>query len=79
MPNQGKDEVNNLINGVIGGNQSKTDSITKEQSDTVETVLNGIISSTKTVKDTTQTDNTTQAVKNVIGGLFGEKKKDTTN
>ena len=29
--NQGKKEVSNLINDVIGGNQSKTDSLKKEQ------------------------------------------------
>jgi hypothetical protein len=75
--NQGKKEVTNLISDIIGGNQSKTDSIKKEQNDAVENVLNDILKSSKTPKDSTKTDNTTETVKNVLGGLFGKKKKDT--
>ncbi|WP_298532812.1 AsmA-like C-terminal region-containing protein [uncultured Algibacter sp.] len=77
--NQGKAEVNNLINDVIGENQSKTDSIKKEQNNTVENVLNDIIKSGKTPKDSAKTDQTTEAVKNVLGGLLGKSKKDTVN
>lgn len=77
--NQGKDEATNLINGIIGGNQSKTDSIKKEQNNAVENVLNGIISSNKVTKDSTKMSQTSETVKSVIGGLFGKKKKDTLN
>jgi hypothetical protein len=75
--NQGKKEVTNLISDIIGGNQSKTDSIKKEQNDAVGNVLNDILKSSKTPKDSTKTDNTTETVKNVLGGLLGKKKKDT--
>ena len=75
--NQGKKEVTNLINNVIGGNQTKTDSLKKEQSNAVESVLNNIIKPNKTSKDSTKNDHTTKAVKNVLGGLFGKKKTDT--
>ena len=77
--NQGKKEVSNLINDVIGGNQTKTDSLKKEQNNAVENVLNDIIKSNKTPKDSTKTDNTTEAVKNVLGGLLRKKKTDTIN
>lgn len=77
--NQGKKEVTNLISDVISGNQTKTDSLKKEQNNTVESVLNDIVKPNKTPKDSTKTDNTTEAVKNVLGGLFGKKKTDTIN
>lgn len=77
--NQGKDEVSSLINEVIGGNKTKTDSIKEEQNNTVEHVLNDIINSNKTPLDSAKTDQTTETVKNVLGGLLGKKKKDTVN
>ncbi|MEC3905754.1 AsmA-like C-terminal region-containing protein [Tamlana sp. 2201CG12-4] len=77
--NDGKDKVNDLISDVIGGNQSKTDSIKKEQNDAITDVLTDIIGDKKSSNDSTKTDNTTEAVKNVLGGLLGKKKKDTVN
>lgn len=77
--NQGKKEVTNLIHDVIGGNQSKTDSLKTEQNNAVENVLNDIMKSSKTPKDSTKTDNTTETIKNVLGGLLGKKKTDTIN
>ena len=68
-----------MISDVISGNQTKTDSLKKEQNNTVERVLNDIVKPNKTPKDSTKTDNTTEAVKNVLGGLFGKKKTDTIN
>ncbi|GAA3602230.1 AsmA-like C-terminal region-containing protein [Flavivirga amylovorans] len=73
--NKGKDKVKDLISGVIGGNKSKTDSIKKEQSSSVEKVLGDIIKSKKTPKDSTKTDATKDAVKNALGGLLGGRKK----
>ncbi|WP_203256272.1 AsmA-like C-terminal region-containing protein [Hyunsoonleella ulvae] len=76
--NQGKDKVKDLIGGVIGGNKTKTDSIKKEQDNVVKDVLNDIIK--KKTQDSTTTDNTKStedAIKNVLGGLLGKKKKDT--
>ncbi|TWO32101.1 AsmA family protein [Seonamhaeicola sediminis] len=76
--NQGKDKVKDLIGDVIGGNKTKTDSIKKQQNNTVETVLNDILKN-KTPQDSTATDSTKatkKIIKNVLGGLIGNKKKD---
>lgn len=74
--NQGKDKVKDLIGDVIGGNKTKTDSIKKEQGNTVETVLKDIIS--KKPQDSTKVDSTKsteKVIKDVLGGLLGNKKK----
>lgn len=72
--NQGKDKVKDLIGDVIGGNKTKSDSIKKEQNNTVEGVLGGILGNKKTT-DSTKTNTTEETVKNVLGGLLGGKKK----
>ncbi len=71
--NQGKDKVKDLIGDVIGGNKTKSDSIKKQQNNTVENVLKDIIGNKKT--DSTKTNSTEETVKNVLGGLLGNKKK----
>ncbi len=74
--NQGKDNVKDLIGDVIGGNKTKTDSIKKEQGNTVENVLKDIIS--KKPQDSTKVDSTKsteKVIKDVLGGLLGGKKK----
>ena len=80
--NQGKDKLNNLIGDVIGGNKSKVDSLKTQQNNTVKDVLGDIMGSNKTNTDSTTTNpKTTDAVKNVLGGLLNKKKKvqDTIN
>ncbi len=75
--NQGKDKVKDLIGDVIIGNKTKTDSIKKEQDNSVKDVLNDIIK-TKTPQDTTVSGTTKPAekvIKDVLGGLLGSKKK----
>ncbi|TBN02393.1 AsmA family protein [Hyunsoonleella flava] len=75
--NQGKDKVKDLIGDVIGGNKTKTDSIKKEQDNVVKDVLNDIVKS-KPQQDSTKVDSTNsteKAIKNVLGGLLGNKKK----
>ncbi len=75
--NQGKDKVKGLIGDVIGGNKTKTDSIKKEQDNVVKDVLNDIIKS-KPQQDFPKVDSansTKKAIKNVLGGLLGNKKK----
>lgn len=75
--NQGKDKVKDLIGNVIGGNKTKTDSIKKQQDNTVNDVLNDIIKSKKP-QDSIATDgakSTEKVIKNVLGGLLGGKKK----
>ncbi|MBC3758108.1 AsmA family protein [Hyunsoonleella sp. SJ7] len=77
--NQGKDKVKDLIGDVIGGNKTKTDSIKKQQNNTVNDVLKDIIK-TKTPQDST-VNSTEKVINNVLGGLLGVKKKqkDTIN
>ncbi|WP_242156876.1 AsmA-like C-terminal region-containing protein [Aestuariivivens sediminis] len=77
--NQGKDKVQSLIGHVIGGNQTKTDSLKKEQDQTINKVLQDIVGSRSTPDSTTSS--TTNTVKNVLGGLFQKKNKpkDTVN
>ena len=75
--NQGKDKVKDLIGDVIIGNKTKTDSIKKEQDNTVKDVLNDIIK-TKTPQDSTVSGTTKPAekvIKDVLGGLLGSNKK----
>ncbi|GAA4971586.1 AsmA-like C-terminal region-containing protein [Algibacter aquimarinus] len=75
--NQGKDKVKDLIGDVIGGNKTKTDSLKKEQNNSVTDVLTDILKSKKP-QDSTATDTTkssTKVIKNVLGGLLGSKKK----
>ncbi|WP_396602230.1 AsmA-like C-terminal region-containing protein [Algibacter sp. R77976] len=79
--NQGKDKVKDLIGDVIGGNKTKTDSVKQKQNDAIKEVLGDIIGGNKTT-DTTKTTTTPntktqETVKNVLGGLFGKKEKDT--
>ncbi|MDD7884422.1 AsmA family protein [Flavivirga sp. 57AJ16] len=76
--NQGKGKVKDLISGVIGGNKTKTDSIKKEQKKSVKDVLGDIVGTNKNQQtDSTKTTTTKDAVKNVLGGLLGGKKKKT--
>ncbi|MBU3821932.1 AsmA family protein [Flavobacteriaceae bacterium XHP0103] len=91
--NQGKDKVNSMLGDLISGNKSKTDSIKTQQNNSVKDVLGGLMGTTqegkkndsadtKTVDTTkTKTNTTTDAVKNVLGGFLGGKKKpkDTVN
>ena len=78
--NQGKDKVKDLIDDVIGGNKTKTDSVKQKQNDAVQDVLGSILKGSKKA-DSTKTNTTEDAVKNILGGLLGNKKKkqDTIN
>ena len=86
--NQGKDKVTDMLGDIIGGNKTKTDSIKKGQNSVVNDVLKDIMGNKPKSKDTTttktdsiKTNPTTEAVKNVLGGLLSKKKKtkDTIN
>lgn len=79
--NQGKDKVSTMLGNLIGGNKTKTDSIKKEQTNSVKNVLEDIVGGNKTKKDSTKTNTTNNTVKNVLGGLLNKKKKtkDTVN
>ncbi|KAA5820501.1 AsmA family protein [Algibacter amylolyticus] len=79
--NQGKDKVKDLIGDVIGSNKTKTDSVKTQQNNAIKDVIGGIIGSNKTTDSTktstTGNTKTQETVKNVLGGLFGKKEKDT--
>ena len=75
--NQGKDKVKSLIGNVIGGNKTKTDSLSNEQNNTVKDVLKSIVKK-KAPEDSTKTNTTTtteKTIKNALGGLLGGRKK----
>ncbi|GAB1857008.1 AsmA-like C-terminal region-containing protein [Flavobacteriaceae bacterium MHTCC 0001] len=75
--NQGTNKVKDLIGNVIGGNKTKSDSLQKEQSSSVQGVITDILKSKKPQDSTTTntTNSTEKAIKNVLGGLLGSKKK----
>lgn len=73
--NEGKDKVTNMLGDLIGGNQTKTDSLKNEQNNAIKDVLGTIVGDSKTSSDSTKTNTTKDAVKNVLGGLLGKKKK----
>ncbi|MCL5127604.1 AsmA-like C-terminal region-containing protein [Algibacter sp. L4_22] len=78
--NKGKDQVTDLIGGIISGNKTKTDSTKTEQTNAVKDVLGGILGNKTTQTDSTKTTSnttTTNAVKNVLGGFLKKKTKDT--
>ena len=79
--NQGKDKAKNMLEDLIGNNKTKTDSIKKEQNNTVNSVLKDIIGSQNTKTDSTKNNTTKNVVKNVLGSLLNkkEKGKDTLN
>ncbi|KJD35480.1 membrane protein [Tamlana sedimentorum] len=72
---QGKSKVKDMLGGLIGSNNTKTDSIKSEQKSTVTNVLQDIVSSKSTTRDSTQNNSTKETVKNVLGGLFSKTKK----
>ena len=73
--NKGKDKVSDLIDDVISGNKTKTDSVKQQQQNkVVKDVLGSIIGGGKKT-DSTTTNDTSNTVKNVLGGLLRSKKK----
>ncbi len=79
--NQGKDEANKLLDGLLNTNKTKTDSSETNQNNTVKNVLNDIVGGKKTDSSKTKQQTTTNNVKNALEGLLGGKKKpkDTTS
>ncbi|MFH4968570.1 AsmA-like C-terminal region-containing protein [Gaetbulibacter sp. M240] len=73
--NTGKDKVKSMLGNLIGTNQTKSDSLKQEQSNSVKTVLGDLVGSKDTETDSTKTGTTKETVKNVLGGLLGKKKK----
>lgn len=73
--NAGKDKVKGMLGNLIGDNQTKSDSLKKEQSSAVKNVLGDLVGSKETTTDSTKTSTTKETVKNVLGGLLNKKKK----
>ena len=80
--NKGKNKVSNLLQNALGGTQTKdsTKTNSKQPQAVAKDVINGIIGSGKNKpQDTTANPGTKtevkEAVKDVLGGLFGKKKK----
>lgn len=78
--NKGKDQIRDVIGDILEGNKNKTDS-TEIKKDPVKNVLNDIIKSNQTPKDTSS-NNAGNPIKDVLGGILGNKKnqkQDTIN
>lgn len=78
--NQGKEEIKDILNDVLGGNNNETDSTKTETNNPVKDVLDGIIGGNQSQIDTTSA-NSGNPIKDVLGGILGgsKKKKDTVN
>ncbi|WP_452225168.1 AsmA family protein [Lacinutrix chionoecetis] len=77
--NNGKDKIKDLLGG-LGGNQTATDSTKTQNNTPVKDVIKDIISggNTPSTNPNNPTDSTKQpgnVVKDVLGGIFGKKKK----
>jgi hypothetical protein len=72
--NQGKDEIKDLLGGVLGGKTNPNDTIITKPKDPVKDVLDGIIGGSPKQNDSTKTSPKNQ-VKDVLGGILGNKKK----
>ena len=70
---KGKDKVKDLLKDVIGSNNQKADSAKQKQNEAIKDVLGDVLEDHKT--DPTKPTTTGGAVKDVLGGLFGNKKK----
>ncbi len=78
--NQGKDEIKDLLGGVLGGKTNPNDTTKTKPKDPVKDVLDGIIGVKSQQKDSAKT-NPKNPVKDVLGGILSGKKKpkDTVN
>ncbi|WP_282074544.1 AsmA-like C-terminal region-containing protein [Maribacter aquivivus] len=89
---KGTDKAKDLIGGLISGNKTTTDSTSQKTTDTktaAKDILGEILSTKKdtasatAVKKDSTPVKTEEAVKekakDILGGLFGKKKKDSTN
>ncbi|WP_452231018.1 MULTISPECIES: AsmA family protein [unclassified Lacinutrix] len=85
--NQGTQQLQDLIGDALGGTKPKTDSTKTQNSNPIKNVLNDIIggntantnNTDSTNTETTPTKPTVEdGVKDILGGLFGGKKKKET-
>ena len=75
LVNKGKDEIKDLLGGVLEGKTNPGDTTKTKTKDPVKDVIGGIIGSGTKQNDTTKTS-TKNTVKDVLGGILtGNKKK----
>jgi len=77
---EGEAQLMGLIGNVLGGNTKETDTTSTQQNNAVNNVLGSILGETTKNTDSTKSNSTENAVKGILGGIFGKKKKkDTIN
>jgi len=85
--NQGRDKATDLIGGLLADNRTKKDSISRKDSTRadIKDVLGGVLTTNTKKKDTAMADTipakkdpVESTARNILGGLLGKKKKDTT-
>ncbi|WP_055443716.1 AsmA-like C-terminal region-containing protein [Lacinutrix himadriensis] len=85
--NQGTQQLQDLIGDALGGSKPKNDSTKTQTNNPIKNVLSDIIGGNSTNTNTTDTTNTEttpkkptveDGVKDILGGLFGGKKKKET-
>ena len=88
--NQGTEELSDLIGDVLGGNEPKNDSTETQNNNPIKDALGDILGgnnnqeNTNTPKDSTKSDlppkdpTIEDGVKDILGGIFGGKKKKET-
>lgn len=79
-----KDKVTDILGGVIGGTKPKDSTQTSSNTagDVLGSVLGGVLNGGTKPKDSTKTDSTKtkpDVIKDVLGGIFGKKKKKKGN
>lgn len=74
--NQGKDEIKDVLGGVLGGNTNESDSTKTQTNNPVKDVLDDIIGGNNNQTDSTSTSSG-NPVKDILGGILGGKKKQT--
>jgi hypothetical protein len=78
--NKGKDKAKDLIGGILSNNGKETDSTQNTndvKSDAKKTDTVNVSKDTTAVKE--EGDAVKEAAKDILGGLFGKKKKETVN
>ena len=78
--NKGKDKITDILGGIAGNTKSKDS--TKTTSTTVGGGLGGVLGGVLKPKDSVKTDTTKtkpDVIKDVLGGIFGKKKKKKGN
>ncbi len=82
--NKGKDKITDILGGITGGNKPKdsTQTTSETAGGILGGVLGGVLNGGNKKADSTKTDTTKtkpDVIKDVLGGIFGKKKKKKDN